>query len=179
MSGAPMDRYETERLVATRLEETDEEWSRVFFREPEQIASIRMEFTDEQIHDNLVKDIEHWERHGFGVWALNDRATGEPLGRLGLRHIDISGTDEVELLYGLTAPRWGEGLTTEAAATAVGLGFEHGLASIIAFTLPTNRASQRVMEKTGFTYEREIEYQKLPHVLYRRQPPAATQTTRR
>lgn len=179
MSAAPMDRFETQRLVAARLGEADEEWSRAFFREPEQIASIRMEFTDEQIHDRLMDDIEHWDRYGFGVYALRDGATGEPIGRLGLRHINIAGTDEVELLYGITAPRWGEGLATEAAAVAVELGFAHGLASIVAFTLPTNRASRRVMKKTGFKYERDIEYQELLHVLYRRQAPAATQTTRR
>lgn len=179
MSGAPMDRFETERLLATRLEDADEQWSRTFFREPEQIASLRIELTDEEIHDRLMNDIEHWDRHGFGVWALRDRATGEPIGRLGVRHIDIDGTDEVELLYGITAPRWGEGLATEAAAVAVELGFEHGLASIVAFTLPTNGASRRVMEKTGFTYERDIEYQKLMHLLHRRRADAGTQTTRR
>jgi ribosomal-protein-alanine N-acetyltransferase len=179
MSGAPMDRFETERLVATRLDAADEQWSRTFFREPEQIASIRMEFTDQEIHDRLLDDIEHWDQYGFGVWALRDLATGEPVGRLGLRHIDIAGTEEVELLYGVTAPRWGEGLATEAAALAVELGFGHGLASIVAFTLPTNRASQRVMEKTGFTYERDIEYQQLLHVLYRRPAHTETQTTRR
>ena len=38
---------------------------------------------------------------------------------------------------------------------------------IVCFTLPTNRASQRVMEKVGFVYERDITHANLPHVLYR------------
>jgi [ribosomal protein S5]-alanine N-acetyltransferase len=38
---------------------------------------------------------------------------------------------------------------------------------LVAFTLPENVASRRVMEKVGFTYERDIEWAALRHVLYR------------
>ena len=42
---------------------------------------------------------------------------------------------------------------------------------MIAITLPDNVASRRVMEKTGFVYEREIRHVGLAHVLYRRRAP--------
>ena len=38
---------------------------------------------------------------------------------------------------------------------------------LVCFTLPTNRASQHVMEKVGFRYERDGLYKNLPHVFYR------------
>jgi ribosomal-protein-alanine N-acetyltransferase len=38
---------------------------------------------------------------------------------------------------------------------------------VVAFTLPTNWASRRVMEKVGFTFERDIVHAGLRHVLYR------------
>jgi hypothetical protein len=41
------------------------------------------------------------------------------------------------------------------------------LADVVCLTLPTNRASQRVMEKAGFGYERDVVHTGLPHVLYR------------
>ncbi len=41
------------------------------------------------------------------------------------------------------------------------------LPEIVCFTLPTNRASQRVMQKAGFRYERDLIYKDLPHVIYR------------
>jgi ribosomal-protein-alanine N-acetyltransferase len=41
-----------------------------------------------------------------------------------------------------------------------------GLDRLVAFTLPDNVASRRVMEKSGFIYERHIEHAGLPHVLY-------------
>ena len=42
-----------------------------------------------------------------------------------------------------------------------------GLADVVAFTLPDNIASRRVMEKSGFRYERDIVWAEMPHVLYR------------
>jgi ribosomal-protein-alanine N-acetyltransferase len=75
----------------------------------------------------------------------------------------------VELHYALIPEFWGQGLVTEMAAAIVGIGFEQlGLKEIVSFTLPSNRASQRVMEKVGFQYERDIIHADLPHVLFRR-----------
>jgi [ribosomal protein S5]-alanine N-acetyltransferase len=65
--------------------------------------------------------------------------------------------------------RWGQGFATELAHECVEVGFEQlGLLEIIAFTQPDNVASRRVMEKSGFEYERDIIHAGLPHVLYRR-----------
>jgi RimJ/RimL family protein N-acetyltransferase len=63
---------------------------------------------------------------------------------------------------------WGKGLATEIARALLKIGFEHlGLAQLVAFTITTNHASRRVMEKVGFTFERELAHAGLPHVLYR------------
>jgi Cu+-exporting ATPase len=88
--------------------------------------------------------------------------------RAGLRHTRVGGNDEVELAYALRSEYWGRGLATELAGAAVAVGFERlGLDDVVAFTLPTNRGSWRVMEKTGFEYERDVVHAGLPHVLYR------------
>jgi RimJ/RimL family protein N-acetyltransferase len=61
------------------------------------------------------------------------------------------------------------------ASTLVGLARERlGLEEIVAFTLPHNVASRRVMEKVGFRYERDIEWAGLPHVLYRQRLASST-----
>jgi ribosomal-protein-alanine N-acetyltransferase len=65
--------------------------------------------------------------------------------------------------------RWGEGLATELALASIDAGFGTlGLDELIAFTLIHNRASRRVMEKAGLSYEREFLHVGLPHALYRR-----------
>ncbi len=47
------------------------------------------------------------------------------------------------------------------------------LSEVVSYTLPHNAASRRVMEKLGFSYEREIVHADLPHVLYRIQSPSS------
>jgi [ribosomal protein S5]-alanine N-acetyltransferase len=111
----------------------------------------------------------HWERYGFGLWLLRDRATAELAGRGGLQHTDAVGGEPVEVAWAVMPARWGEGLATELSLTSVDVGFETlELERLIAFTLPHNLASRRVMEKSGFAYERDIVHADLPHVLYSR-----------
>ena len=74
----------------------------------------------------------------------------------------------MELTYALAPERWGRGLATEIAAGLVAFASRRGLTDLVAYTEPTNVASRRVMEKTGFSYERELEFHDRSQVLYRR-----------
>ena len=103
------------------------------------------------------------------MWLVRDKTTGEAVGRGGLQWTYVAELHEVEAGWAIVPERWGDGLATELALASVEAGFGHvGLSEIVAFTLPSNVASQRVMEKAGFLYEREIIHATLPHVLYRR-----------
>jgi [ribosomal protein S5]-alanine N-acetyltransferase len=125
--------------------------------------------TRDEVAANLVAKQSHWERHGFGLWTLYDRIDGSFVGRGGLQHTNATGENEVEAGWAIVPERWGQGLATELALAAVEVGLGPlGLPSVIAYTLPENTASRRVMEKAGFAYEREIEWVGLKHVLYRR-----------
>ena len=73
----------------------------------------------------------------------------------------------MEISYALMARHWRKGFATEIATASVELAGQLRIPSLVAFTLPDNLASRRVMEKVGFTYERDIEWAALPHVLYR------------
>ncbi len=124
--------------------------------------------TPDATRSYLEAVIQHWEDHGFGFWIFYDKATGELVGRGGLRRLEIEGTPEVEVAYAVVSDRWGQGLATEMAEAAVAVAFgKLKLASVVAFTFSSNKASRRVMEKVGFSYERDIVYADLPHVLYR------------
>ena len=91
------------------------------------------------------------------------------VGRGGMQYTFVAGCHEVEVGWAIVPERWGEGLATELALASVEVAFGNlGLPAIVAFTLPDNLASRRVMEKAGFIFEREIVHQQLDHVLYRR-----------
>jgi len=110
--------------------------------------------------------IEHRDKHGFGVWAVVDRATGVLMGQCGLKYLPSS--PEVEILYALDTPYWGKGFATEAADVALRHGFEStGFDRIVALAMPEHRRSHRVMEKLGMTYEGRVEvYGGIRAVLY-------------
>ena len=111
----------------------------------------------------------HWERHGFGLWLLRDRATGELAGRGGLQYTDAIGGYAVEAAWAIVPERWGQGLGTELALASVDVALHSlGFDELIAITLPDNVASRRVMDKAGFGFDREIVHAGLAHVLYRR-----------
>jgi ribosomal-protein-alanine N-acetyltransferase len=110
----------------------------------------------------------HWERWGFGLWLLRDRRTGEVVGRGGLQWARPRELPYVEVAWAIVPERWGQGLATELARASVRVGFDQlELDEIIALTLTHNQASRRVMEKTGFSYERDLTLESLPHALYR------------
>jgi ribosomal-protein-alanine N-acetyltransferase len=113
--------------------------------------------------------VDHWRRRGYGIWIFFEQPSGEFVGYCGIKDTVVEGSDESELLYALRPRFWRNGMATEMAALVLGFAFEQArISNAIAFTLPTNRGSRRVMEKSGFIYERNIIHAGLPHVLYRR-----------
>jgi RimJ/RimL family protein N-acetyltransferase len=134
----------------------------------------------EVVDDQIERLAAHWERHGFGLYVWRDRATGAIVARGGPQHTRVGGRDEVEIGWAVAADRWGEGLATELGAASV----EHALGpvgrpDVVAFTLHHNVASRRVMDKLGFTYERDVVHAGLPHVLYRLASTASARSTSR
>jgi len=93
----------------------------------------------------------NYETRGYGMFALEDRATGIVMGFCGLVH--PNGQAEPEIKYAFLRSHWNRGYATEAA---VGLlhygGRRHGLSHIIATTAPENVASHRVLLKAGMKH---------------------------
>ena len=97
--------------------------------------------------------IGHQRDHGFSLWALIEKSSGELIGDCGLFYAEGVGP-EIELGYHLNKSRWRMGYITEAATECVRFGLEDlGLETIIAVTDPDHFVSRRVMEKAGMTFE--------------------------
>ena len=176
MSTGTIDRMETVRLICERLRPEHAPEERRLLLDPRVGATLWSRPappTEHEIADGLAAKVDHWDRHGFGLWLLRDRSSGEAVGRGGLQYTYTAGLHDVEAAWAIVPERWGQGLATELAHACVEVGFDQlGLCQIIAFTLPENIASRRVMEKAGFEYKRDIVHVGLAHVLYVRRPPA-------
>jgi len=91
----------------------------------------------------------------LGIWAALDKKDLAFMGWFHFRpyHPDPS---EIELGYRLKRKYWGNGFASEGSRALIQRGFEElNLDVIVATADPENRASRRVMEKVGLTYEKE------------------------
>ena len=107
--------------------------------------------------------MNHWERHGFGRWAILDKRSQRFIGYGGLRLL----IDTPEVVYHLATASWGKGLATEIATASLRYGFEEkSFERIVAIAKPENLASIRVMQKAGLTYEKHTSYYNFPVIQY-------------
>lgn len=120
--------------------------------------------------------------HGFGLWALELKSSGDFVGYVGLwvATFDAHFTPAIEVGWRTAQRFWGSGLAPEAARVAITDGFDRvGLDEIVSFTSAINRKSRRVMEKVSMTHDPRDDFEHpsvpvgnplRPHVLYRLTP---------
>ncbi len=125
----------------------------------------------------LIDRIEsHFERYGFGLWAVEVRDQVPFAGFVGLAvpSFEAHFTPCVEVGWRLDVKCWGHGYATEAARAALTFGFgPAGLSEIVSMTVPQNERSRRVMERLGmkhdptddFDHPSQSDHRR--HVLYR------------
>ena len=105
--------------------------------------------------------VRHWEEHGFGLWGVELRDSGEIGGWLGPSHPDFSLelAHEVEVGWTLDRPFWGRGLATEGARAAVQAVFGHlEVDRVISLIHPDNHRSAAVAERLGMRHARQVHH---------------------
>lgn len=128
--------------------------------------------------DNLMeRNARLFAGHGFGMWAVEERSSGEFAGFIGLAVPELAAdfTPCVEIGWRLAARFWNRGLATEGAGAVLRYAYEAvGLDEVVSFTAVGNLPSRRVMEKLGLVFDREFDHPGLDrghplcrHVLYR------------
>lgn len=150
---------ETERLL---LLPWTEEYSADFARvcaDPEAMRFISggRPLADDDVRAIIHRTLAMWDQYGYRPWAAIDKQTGQWAGRIGLSLLaDWPGPDKWEVGFELAPEYWGLGLATEGARSAIRFGWSHTpLARIISVTAAGHRASRRVMEKCGLTFQAE------------------------
>lgn len=155
-----MAEIETERLLLRGWREEDIEPYARICADPEVMRFIGSgaTLTREQSEEQISRFVQHWEEHGFGLWAAEEKVSGALVGFIGLAHLEdwTEGGHESEVGWRLNRSFWGRGLATEGAKASVRYGFEMlGLETIISIIQPENTASRRVAEKAGLTFSGE------------------------
>ena len=113
----------------------------------------------------MASVVGHWVLRGFGLWAVEERASGLLVGRVGLYYPE--GWPGREVGWTLARPYWGRGYAYEAAHAALAHAFEHlKWPRAISLIHPENTRSIAVAERLGERLEKEIVVRGHPALQY-------------
>jgi RimJ/RimL family protein N-acetyltransferase len=170
----------TERLVLRGFDEPDLEPFARMNADPRVMEFFPAALSRSE-SDALVARIDAAWAAGFGIWAVEERATGELLGFTGFAAptFEAAFTPTVEIGWRLRASAWGRGYATEAATAALEWApgrMDPPRGEIVSFTAAVNARSRAVMERLGFAHDPadDFDHPRVPegpirrHVLYRR-----------
>ncbi len=100
---------------------------------------------------------DNYQRHGWGMWAIELKESGVFVGECGLiAHKNIDGHDEMELAYHRVRQWWHDGCATEATGAVRDWAFAHGFLRHVSSIDIRNIASIRVAENNGMTLEQTL-----------------------
>lgn len=153
-----MKTLRTERLVLRMLCEDDFEQYAAIMADPEVTRYLGdgRPRTREDAWRQMSMLLGHWELRGYGLWALEEAATGRLVGRTGF--LDPEGWPGFELAWTLGREFWGLGYATEGARRALAYAFEElGREHVISLIRPANTPSIRVAERLGERLEGRAE----------------------
>ena len=148
---------ETERLWLREWREGDADRFRYIAADPEVMRFIGEghPWTDADLDFFIARETKRFAEHGFCLWPLIYKDSGEMIGQCGLKQLGTSGM--IEVGWWVAEKHWGQGLATEAGRAALEAGFgRFGLERIVAIANPGNRASVRIMEKLGMRHVRQL-----------------------
>jgi RimJ/RimL family protein N-acetyltransferase len=105
---------------------------------------------------NLALMLGHWRLRGYGLWAAEERASGEMVGRVGCWNPE--GWPGLEVGWMLRRRFWGRGFATEGSRAALAYAFTRlGCPHVLSLIRPGNAASVRVAQRLGERLEGRTE----------------------
>lgn len=160
---------ETERLHLRQWRESDVEPLLAYHRDPVCESLFGDGFTREDIWRRIALFSGHFNLRGYGLWALEEKHSQSFAGYAGLYYPD--GWGDIEVGYGIAPQHRRKGFAIEAATRARDYGYEIGCKRLVSYILPTNEASQRVVQRLQAKPDGAFMLHEVPHITYLHQKP--------
>lgn len=142
-------RLETERLVLRMFREEDfEPYAKICADEEVMRYLGGKPLSRAEAWRHMAFLVGHWHLLGYGHWAVEEKSSGDFVGRIGF--LNPAGWPGFEIGWTLARDRWGRGYAIEGARRALAYAFEEmGREHVISLIHPENRASISVAERLG------------------------------
>ena len=157
---------ETERLYLRQLTVDDAEDIYRLNLDPDVIrftGDRAFRSTEEAKH--FLERYDHYQKYGFGRWAVIEKNDDELIGWCGLKYSPVLAEHDIGFRFFKSC--WNQGYATEAALASINHGFEKlNLQSIVGRAMKENTASVSVLEKIGLSFVGKFNFCGLDGVLY-------------
>ena len=162
---------ETERLVLRRLTQDDFDGIARTLKDPEAMYAYEHGFSDAEVQEWLDRQLARYDKYGFGLWAVIEKATGELIGQCGLTMQDCGGQELLEVGYLFQRDRWHNGFATEVAVACRDYAFDVlGADEVFSIIRDNNYASQNVARRNGMalwgTFTKHYYGMDMPHLIF-------------
>ncbi|MDO4299827.1 MAG: GNAT family N-acetyltransferase [Clostridia bacterium] len=143
---------ETERLYLREMNQSDFKALCKILQDNETMWAYEGAFSDAEVQEWLDRQINRYQRWGFGSWAVVLKETNEMIGQCGLTMQPWKDKEVLEIGYLFQRSFWHKGYATEAAKACKKYAFEILNADeVCSIIRDTNIASQNVAIRNGMT----------------------------
>jgi RimJ/RimL family protein N-acetyltransferase len=154
-------RLETDRLVLREWRERDRDPFAAMNADGEVMRYYPATQSRERSDALVARICAHFERHGFGLFALEEKQSGSFVGYTGFQVVEVECPIKGELEIGWRLDRafWRRGLAFEAVSAC--LDWVERMPSvprIVSMTAAINGPSRGLMEKLGLTHRPELDF---------------------
>ena len=164
---------ETDRLLLRELEPNDLDFLASMMADPDVSHHYDRRFSREAADEWLHRQLERYATDGHGLWLTLEKATGTPVGQVGLILQTVEGRKRPEIGWLLDRAQWGKGYATEAGAAVRDAAFSRwNYPEVISLIRPANLPSQRVAERLGMSAGPRAWFNGSEHIVYRSEAPA-------
>ena len=161
---------ETPRLLLRGWRDSDLDAFAAFSADPSTARFVGGVCSREEAWRRMAAYAGHWLLRGYGLWALEEKASGAFVGYSGLWFPE--GWPELELGWSLVKSAWGKGYATEAARRARDWAYDGlGAATLISLIDKQNFPSHAVADRLEAAYENVFLLRGAETALYRHPAP--------
>ena len=143
---------ETERLYLREMQQSDYSALCKILQDEEVMYAYEGAFSDPEVQGWLDKQIQNYEQHHFGLWAVILKQSNEMIGQCGLTMQDYEGNPVLEVGYLFQKAFWHKGYAAEAAIACKEYAFDAlNVNEVFSIIRDTNIPSQNVAKRNGMT----------------------------
>jgi len=149
---------ETARLILRNMTKDDYNDLAAILTDPETMQHYPRPYDEDGVHRWINWTLDNYDKHGFGLWAVTLKETGEFIGDCGITMQPIHGEWLPEIGYHINKKYWRRGYASEAAAACIRMAFEEfGFPAVYSYMKYSNEASWRTAMKNGMTLVEEYD----------------------